>query len=155
MKELSIKRLKDISDNWIKGKTLYSEEDIFKVDINLIINNLFFYNKIKSKISKHYLNTYNSLKKDGWNKKHPMIIGIGTEEEIYVTDGNHRISIIKYYNKRIKLYRLLHCKFPIDNNKQIYCKLKYIKNKFGTEAQFKIRPNWTNERLPQWKLNEI
>ena len=31
MKELSIKRLKDISDNWIKGKTLYSEEDIFSL----------------------------------------------------------------------------------------------------------------------------
>ena len=122
MKELSIKRLKDISDNWIKGKTLYSEEDIFKVDINLIINNLFFYNKIKSKISKHYLNTYNSLKKDGWNKDYPAIINIGAGGEIYVTDGNHRISIIKYFNKRMKLYRLLHCKFPINNNKEIYFK---------------------------------
>jgi len=165
VKELSINELNKISDNWIKGKKLYTDtyhqqlrrwasKEIFKVDINIIINNLFYYDKIKSNINEHYLTTYNSLKKDGWDKELPAIIDIGVGGEIYIIDGNHRISMINNNKNKIKLYRLLHCKFPINNNKEIYCRLGYFKTRFETNAQSKIRPNWTNERLPKWKRNE-
>ena len=155
--ELSINELKKISDNWIKGKKLYTEKEIFKIDINIIIDNLFYYDKIKSNISEHYLTTYNSLKKDGWDKEHQAVIDIGGSGEIYIVDGNHRISMLYNNSNRIKLYRLLHCKFPI-NNKYIYCRLSYFKTLFergSTTAQSKIRPSWTNERLPKWKRDEI
>ena len=155
--ELSINKLKKISDNWIKGKKLYTEKEIFKIDINIIIDNLFYYDKIKSNISEHYLTTYNSLKKDGWDKELQAVIDIGGGGEIYIVDGNHRISMLYNNSNRIKLYRLLHCKFPI-NNKNIYCRLRYFKTLFErgfTTAQSKIRPSWTNERLPKWKRDEI
>ena len=81
--ELSINKLKKISDNWIKGKKLYTEKEIFKIDINIIFNNLFYYNKIETDISEHYLTTYNSLKKmDGIKNFKLLLILVVVEKYI-------------------------------------------------------------------------
>ena len=96
---------------------------------------------------------FDDLKLNGWTKEKPLCIGIGDKGEIFVHTGNHRLAMINANIDRIKKYRLLHFRFPINNLKKIYCKLKYIKFP-DNHKSYRVLTDGTNfypnGLIPKW-----
>ena len=158
--KLTIDELNKISKAWIKDhRKLYSADYIFKISTDVILENMFFEpqnisyeNVVKKEI-------FNQLKTNGWTKYNSLrprsgyvTIGVGDKGEIYVLDGNHRCGMINANINRIKRYRLLHFKFPI-NKWEIPCKIQYMEFS-DNHKPYRFLPNGTrffpNGLIPKW-----
>ena len=154
MGKINIDILNQISKTWIEDhKKLYSEQDIFKISTDIVLENMLIepekidYEDIVNK------EVFDDLKLNGWTKEKPLCIGIGDKGEIFVHTGNHRLAMINANIDRIKKYRLLHFRFPINNLKKIYCKLKYIKFP-DNHKSYRVLTDGTNfypnGLIPKW-----
>ena len=154
MGKINIDILNQISKTWIEDhKKLYSEQDTFKISTDIILENMLIepekidYEDIVNK------EVFDELKVNGWTKEKPLCIGIGDKGEIFVHTGNHRLAMINANIDIIKKYRLLHFRFPINNLKKIYCKLKYIKFP-DNHKSYRVLTDGTNfypnGLIPKW-----
>jgi len=132
-KKISINDLKDVSECWINKNKKYSDDDIFYISPNIILQNL-FYNKmiglidiINKQEDCHYTSIYQDLIKNGWDRNYPARIGIGDRGEIFIHGGNHRINLIKNLNLEKIPFKFVYVKnyspliqTHLENGKEFY-----------------------------------
>ena len=143
-KELNISELNSISKAWLSDdKKLYSENDIFDIDVNLVLNNMWFEpNSIKFEdiVDKKM---FERLTKKNSNEKYYIVIGIGKMDEIFVHTGNHRIAMLNGNDTDIT---------------KICCKLKYVNFPHGYK-EIKQLPSGKRfipyGLIPKWKQSEV
>ncbi len=98
MNKLTIDDLKKASEIWsTDGKTIFTENELFHLDSNIIYSEIFAINKNKENIDHCYL----PLQKDGWLDDYPIPILIGynnIKPYINLLDGNHRCACLYKYD---------------------------------------------------------
>ena len=142
---IRIKELKDTSKLWINNsKKMFSDKKVYYISSDIVLNNLYYENKdgmfsILDNDRNQYKNIYEDLKKNGWDNRYPVTIGIGNRGEVFIDDGNHRVNLIKDINLDYIPFMFHYINDYNPTNKSVYLEDGRDFYPYG------LLPKWTNK----------